>query len=81
MEAKALATLIFAVVRGPACGISGEHDSFYSESKNVLLLILVQFPDGISMAYHHLSILPTNGHTDSFNVWNHSDSFQHTLAY
>lgn len=78
---KALATLIFADIRGSACGLSSECDSFYSDSKNVHLLILVWLPDGTSLVYHHISILPTNGHTESFNVWNHSDSFQHTLAY
>ena len=28
MEAKALATLMFAITGGSACGISGEHDLF-----------------------------------------------------
>lgn len=78
---KRSGTLIFAVIRGSACGISSECDSFYSDSKNVHLLILAWLPDGTSLVYHHISILPTNGHTESFNVWNHSDSFQHTLAY
>lgn len=63
-----------------SCRISGEHNSFYSDSKNVLL-ILAQLPDGISLVYHYISILRTNGHTDCFNVWNHFDSFQPTLAY
>lgn len=61
VEAKALATLIFALIRRSACGILGERDLFYSDNKNVLLLLLVQLPD-------HISVLPTNGHTNSLNV-------------
>lgn len=81
VEAKALSTLAFAIITGSACGISGERYSVRTDIKNVLLLILVQLRDGISLVYHHISILPTNGHTDSINVWNNCDSFQHTLAY
>ena len=81
VAAKALATLIFAVIRGSACGISGECDSFYSDGKNGHLLFLVQLHDGIILVYPHIPVLPTNGHTDSFNVGYHFDSFQHTLAY
>lgn len=81
VEAKALATLIFAVIRGSACGISGECDSFYSGSKNGHLLFLVQLHDGIILVHPHIPVLPTNGHTDSFSVGYHSDSFQHVLAY
>lgn len=80
-EAKALATLIFAVIRGSACGISGECDSFYSGNKNGHLLFLVQLRYGIILVHPHIPVLPTNGHTDSFNMGYHSDSFQHTLAY
>lgn len=41
----------------------------FMDSKNVHLLILVWLPDGTSLVYHHISTLPTNGHTESFNVW------------
>lgn len=79
--AKALATPIFAVIRWSACRISGECDLFHSDRKHVLLLIVLQLPDGIGLVYHHVSVLPTRGHTDPFNVWNHFNRFQQTLAY
>lgn len=53
MEAKAQATLTFALIGRSACGILGEHDLFYSD-KNVPLLILVQLPDGISLLSYHI---------------------------
>lgn len=67
LEAKALATLIFALIRRSACGILGECDLFYSDNKNELL-ILVQLPDGISLLFYHTPVLPTNGHTNALNA-------------
>lgn len=68
MEAKALATLIFTLIRRLACGILGERDLFYSDNENELLLILAQLPDGISLLSYNTSVLPTNGHTNSLDV-------------
>lgn len=79
LEAKSLAGLIFTVIRRSSYRIEGEQNSFYSGSENGLH-ILAQLPDGISLAYHYISILTPIGHTDAFNVWNPFDSFQHTLA-
>lgn len=79
VEAKALATLIFTLMRESACRISDEHNPFYSDGKNGLP-ILVHLPDGINLLYHYISTLSTNRHTVSFNVWHHSDSSHHTLA-